>query len=225
MASEQHSETWALSALKACLRQSDEKTKRFTNQDLLKNELATIINKTKSKGKTPDRTLSRTLQELRDQGFIKFLGRGEYILQQFKIQLDRLFQRTMSKGEKLVANLLRELDIPFEQEKTFQDLKHKGFLRFDFVFEVQNRKFAIEFNGVQHYRPIDYFGGQIAFEDLKVRDQLKRDYCQANDIELIYVTTLNPQKVRKEVALAIYTKLSGTREGRLRELRPVNYKE
>ncbi|MCA9750260.1 MAG: hypothetical protein KC414_14215, partial [Romboutsia sp.] len=70
--------TWEVSTLEACLRES--KNECFTNQGLLKNQLKKIVLDTESKGKTPDRTLSRTLQSLRDCGLITFVKRGVYKL-------------------------------------------------------------------------------------------------------------------------------------------------
>ena len=46
---------------------------------------------------------------------------------------------------------------------------------------------GIEYQGAQHYTPIDFFGGQEAFEKTKARDELKRKKCKANDCILIYV--------------------------------------
>jgi putative restriction endonuclease len=41
-------------------------------------ELLQVIPDTGTKGRTPDQTLSRVLQELRDEGQIEFVKRGEY---------------------------------------------------------------------------------------------------------------------------------------------------
>jgi len=46
----------------------------FTRSDLISNELEQIIADTHCKGATPDQTLSRVLQELRDAGEIKFIN-------------------------------------------------------------------------------------------------------------------------------------------------------
>ena len=46
----------------------------FTRQDLINNELAQIVIDTCSKGATPDQTLSRILQELRELGLIELLN-------------------------------------------------------------------------------------------------------------------------------------------------------
>jgi len=46
-------------------------------------------------------------------------------------------------------------------------------------------KVAIEYNGEQHYRPVDFFGGEPAFKQTKRRDQLKRKRCIQNNVHLI----------------------------------------
>jgi len=46
---------------------------------------------------------------------------------------------------------------------------------------------GIEYQGVQHYKPIDFFGGEEAFEKTKERDKNKRQKCKENDCILIYV--------------------------------------
>ena len=52
----------------------------FTRQEMIAIELPRIIHETGSSGATPDRTLSRELQELRDRGGIEFLSPGTYRL-------------------------------------------------------------------------------------------------------------------------------------------------
>ena len=53
----------------------------FTRQDLIDAELPRIVSETGSRGATPEMTLSRELQQLRDRGVIEFLDdRGSYRL-------------------------------------------------------------------------------------------------------------------------------------------------
>lgn len=52
----------------------------FTRQLLLDEELSAIIKSIGSSGKTPAQTMSRVLQELRDDAEIEFVGNGEYRL-------------------------------------------------------------------------------------------------------------------------------------------------
>lgn len=52
----------------------------FSLQDLVRAELPRIVRETGSRGATPEATLRRELQQLRDQGVIEFLGQGRYRL-------------------------------------------------------------------------------------------------------------------------------------------------
>ena len=45
----------------------------------------------------------------------------------------------------------------------------------------------IEFDGKQHYEPIEHFGGVEAYERLKLNDKIKNDYCEENFIDLIRI--------------------------------------
>ena len=191
-------EGWLANVALSSLKIADPKTLEFTRQDFIKQELETVVENVGAKGKTNDQTLSQVFQQLRDCSLLTFVRRGIYQLKKLEVKID--FSKKRSKGERLVGNLLRELGIPFEEQKTFSDLKHKGLLRFDFYFEHEGRKFAIEFQGEQHYRPIDYFGGEKAFEEQQIRDKIKEDYCKKNDIKLIKVNILKTETVKKKVA-------------------------
>jgi putative restriction endonuclease len=50
----------------------------FTREELIQHEIERIIKETRSRGRTPEQTTSRVLQELRDDGQIAFLEPGEY---------------------------------------------------------------------------------------------------------------------------------------------------
>jgi len=52
---------------------------------------------------------------------------------------------------------------------------------------VPELSFAIEYQGQQHYEPVDIFGGQEGFEKLKVRDSIKLKLCRQNKVKLLYV--------------------------------------
>ena len=52
---------------------------------------------------------------------------------------------------------------------------------------IPKYKIGIEYQGAQHYQPIDFFGGQIAFEKTVERDVRKKQLCDKNGCKLIYV--------------------------------------
>lgn len=98
-------------------------------------------------------------------------------------------KKNNSIGEQKIYNILSEHNINFIQQYSFEDLKNKYSLRFDFaIFDSeQNVKFLIEFQGEQHYRPIEYFGGEEKFKQQKYNDDLKFQYCQEKHIPLIII--------------------------------------
>lgn len=110
-----------------------------------------------------------------------------------------------SFGEIEIENFLEENNIEYKTEYTFDDLRYRYPLRFDFVVtEYNNIKYLIEFNGKQHYNYYPNFhNSENDFIESKERDQLKIDYCLDNNIKLYiirYDENLNEhlQKIIKE---------------------------
>ena len=91
-----------------------------------------------------------------------------------------------SKGEKKINNILKSYNIIFERQKRFENCRGiKKQLPFDFYISSLNT--IIEFDGKQHYEPNEHFGGVEAFEQLKINDKIKNDYCKDNFINLIRI--------------------------------------
>ncbi len=63
---------------------------------------------------------------------------------------------------------------------------------------------AIEYQGIQHYQPIQFFGGKEALEQRQKLDEQKKHLCEENDVKLIdWPYTLDPidknlKKILKE---------------------------
>ena len=71
--------TWQESAWRAVVRLTSRAgSSAFSRQQLIEEELGEIVREVGSAGETPAQTLSRVLQELRDQGMIEFQGQGQY---------------------------------------------------------------------------------------------------------------------------------------------------
>ena len=62
---------------------------------------------------------------------------------------------------------------------------NNGKLSYDFYLNDYNT--CIEYNGEQHYRPVNIFGGEKRFKKQLLHDNLKRQYCEINNINLIIV--------------------------------------
>ncbi len=79
--------TWRESvadAINRLVRRSGKRT--FLRQDLIAEELPRIVEETLSEGVTPEQTLSRVLQELRDDGQIRFLEPGKYEVVKYPVR-------------------------------------------------------------------------------------------------------------------------------------------
>lgn len=54
-------------------------------------------------------------------------------------------------------------------------------------FYLPQYKLAFEYDGIQHYQAIEYFGGKERFKKQQARDQLKNQYCKDNAIKLVRI--------------------------------------
>ena len=91
-----------------------------------------------------------------------------------------------SSGESTIEDFLIKNDISYEIQKSINSLKgvNEGLLRFDFA--VENDIF-IEYNGKQHYEPIEHFGGEERLEYQKEHDKRKKEFCKENEYKLIEI--------------------------------------
>ena len=72
---------WQSAVLSAISRLAERKSDNLFDRNLLiQEELDRIIKDTNSVGRTPEQTLSKILQQLRNSGEIEFLGKGKYQL-------------------------------------------------------------------------------------------------------------------------------------------------
>lgn len=90
---------------------------------------------------------------------------------------------SMSHGEHMAESILKMHNINFNPQKRFDDCRDKHTLPFDFYLPDYN--LIIEIMGEQHEHPVDYFGGEEAFEKCIYHDKMKRDYLKANNIHCL----------------------------------------
>lgn len=89
------------------------------------------------------------------------------------------------KGEVIINKILKSLGINYEPQKTFDGLKDKSYLSYDFYIQDQN--ILIEYQGIQHYRPVALWGGENQFKTQQKHDKMKADYAKSNGYKLIAV--------------------------------------
>jgi len=95
-----------------------------------------------------------------------------------------------SKGERKIINFLINNDISFNSQKTFTNCYSINVLKFDLYLPEYN--LCIEYDGEQHFEPVRFAGCSIenatqAFENTKINDQIKNEYCKNNNISLLRI--------------------------------------
>ncbi len=92
-------------------------------------------------------------------------------------------------GEGWVAETI----LYYEIKKAFPNLEVQQHAKPDWLGKqhldifIPEKRVALEYQGVQHDQPVDYFGGQDSFEINKKRDDRKYRLCKRHRIKLIYV--------------------------------------
>ena len=88
-----------------------------------------------------------------------------------------------SKGERMIKNFLDTINITYLREYIVK-INNIDY-RFDFFIPEINT--IIEFDGIQHFEPIDFFGGDDAFLKNKINDVIKTNWCLENNIKLVRI--------------------------------------
>ena len=94
-----------------------------------------------------------------------------------------------SKLENLINDLLKQNNIIFLAQFTDKEnslLKQKrGLLKFDFY--LPNLNLAIECQGTQHFKPVNFWEGEVGYYKQLERDERKYLYCLSKGISLYYI--------------------------------------
>ena len=90
-----------------------------------------------------------------------------------------------SKGEQYIEKILQNNNIQYVYQKKFSECIHKNTLPFDFY--LPNHNICIEYDGEQHFEPINIFGGEKTFLKNKKHDKIKNVFCYENNIKLIRI--------------------------------------
>lgn len=96
-------------------------------------------------------------------------------------------------GNRIGEGFISETELYYKIKEQFKHLKvvqhgkPKFLGRQHFDVWLPEVKIAIEYHGAQHDKPIEYFGGQDAFEKNQYRDEIKRSKCIENNVKLYEV--------------------------------------
>lgn len=101
-----------------------------------------------------------------------------------------LCRESQSYGETKMLSILANMGYSIISQYSNNDCRNILPLRFD-GFDIDNN-IAFEYNGQQHYYPVDFAGKGEAwaieqFELTKTRDEIKYKYCKENNIPIIII--------------------------------------
>jgi hypothetical protein len=115
---------------------------------------------------------------------------------------DRLGVPRIGEGWLAEANLLRIVQALYPQYEVLHQASPDWLGRQRFDIFIPELSLAIEYNGQQHYAPIEHFGGQRGFEATQQRDHDKRDKAAEAGVALVefrYDENLSPEHVAQRI--------------------------
>jgi hypothetical protein len=97
----------------------------------------------------------------------------------------------VSVGESNIKRILTEENIKYKPQYCFTDLLSEvgGHLLYDFAILSSDGQVErlIEFDGQQHIKPYEYFGGEEKFLKVQKNDTLKNQYALSHNIPLVRI--------------------------------------
>jgi len=115
-------------------------------------------------------------------------------------------EETDSRGVMIIKQILREYNIKFDIEVTFNGLVGDYNYPLFFDFYLSEHNLLIEFDGEQHFRLIRHWDTPKRFEMRQKYDQYKNEFAIANNIELLRITYKNrsAKKIKDIILNALF---------------------
>ena len=88
-----------------------------------------------------------------------------------------------SKGEDKIEKVLIKYRIKYEKQKRLEDMK-----KAPFDFYLPDYNLLIEFQGRQHFEPVEKFGGQKQFVIQQNIDKRKKELAEKEGLNLLYIS-------------------------------------
>lgn len=103
-----------------------------------------------------------------------------------EIQLSYREPKNLSKNEQRILDMLKKANIHGKMQGTYEKCKNKNVLPFDFIING-NKDYIIEYDGKQHFKVVEHFGGEEGLNIRRAHDFIKNKYCFDNNIPLIRI--------------------------------------
>lgn len=119
-----------------------------------------------------------SLLKMANVGTYDFIPRSTYLRPQYRWKTEELVL-------KITKKLYSKYNVIYQYKPFYLKSSLGGQMSYD-IF-IQELSVAIEYQGEQHFRPIDYFGGEESFYRQRERDEEKKKISEKYGIKLVYI--------------------------------------
>jgi hypothetical protein len=99
--------------------------------------------------------------------------------------------------------VLNKFNIKYEYNTSYK-VKHKSYLRWDFIVKINKKRSFIEYDGRQHFEPIKFGGmseeqAEVNLTKSKIRDNLKNEFCKDKGLRLLRIAYFDKDNIEEIV--------------------------
>jgi len=102
-----------------------------------------------------------------------------------------------------IKKLYKQYNVIYQHRPFFLTSPIGGRMSYD-VF-IAGLNVAVEYQGKQHFEPVEFFGGEEAFRKTVERDKLKKELSEDHGVRLVYINhweNITPELIRERVNVA-----------------------
>lgn len=105
---------------------------------------------------------------------------------------------------KLIKKIFKEYKVIYQHRPFFLKSSIGGQMSYDVYISGLN--IAVEYQGKQHFEPVEYFGGVEGYKENQRRDKEKKELSEQNGIKLVYINyweDVNEMLIREKINKAL----------------------
>jgi hypothetical protein len=102
-----------------------------------------------------------------------------------------------SAGIIKIEEYLNKENIAFQNEYTFKDCISNNNKNLFYDIFIPEYNILIEYDGIQHFKPVKYFGGEEVFKKTVENDNIKDEFAKKKGIKLIRIPYTDFSKINE----------------------------
>lgn len=113
-----------------------------------------------------------------------------------------------SLGEKLIFDILKQNNINFIKEYKL------GRTNYRYDYYLTDLNILLEYDGLQHYKPIPFFGGMKYYEYIRNNDSIKTTLAETHNIPLVRITYMDAGNIAGAITNKLIKYVKYKRDGK-----------